>query len=280
MPRAIDMHIHPPPPGGGAGDAGMRAYFRSTISHTTAEEMAAYYAELDIFGVLLTIDNRSVSGSPPAVSNDYLADLMRRYPRQFISFGSVDPWLGRAAVREAERCVKELGLRGLKFHPSTQRFFPNDRRFYPLWEKASELGVPVLFHSGMTGVGAGAPGGGGIKFEYCRPIPYIDDIAADFPDLTIILAHPAFPWVQEQLAILVHKPNVFMDLSGWSPRYFDPMLVQYCNTRMKDKAMFGSDYAMISPERWLKDFDEAGFSEEVRPLILLENAKRVLKLEI
>ena len=196
----------------------MRQYFRSTITHTTAEEMADFYAALDIFGLLLTIDSRSVSGSPPAVSNDYLSELVRRYPKQFIAFGSVDPWLGKVAVKEAERCVRELGLKGLKFHPSTQQFFPDDQRFYPLWEKCSELGVPVLFHSGMTGVGAGAPGGGGVKFKYCKPIPHIDDIAADFPGLTIIMAHPAWPWVDEQLAILVHKPNVFMDLSGWSPK--------------------------------------------------------------
>jgi uncharacterized protein len=280
MPRAIDMHIHPFAPGSGGLSEAQRRYFRSTITHETAEEMAEYYEKLDIFGVLLTIDSRTISGSPPAVSNDYLSELVRLYPRQFIAFGSVDPWTGKEALNEAERCVLELGLRGLKFHPSIQRFFPDDERFYPLWEKASELGVPVLFHSGMTGIGAGTPGGGGIKTKYCRPIPHIDDIAADFPDLTIIMAHPAFPWVEEQLAVLVHKPNVFMDLSGWSPKYFDPMIVQYANTRIPDKFLFGSDYAMISPERWLSDFEEAPFSAEVRPRILLENARRVLKLDI
>jgi uncharacterized protein len=279
LPRAIDMHIHPFAPGSGGIPEAQRRYFRSTITHETAEEMAEYYEKLDIFGVLLTIDSRTVTGSPPAVSNDYLAELVGRYPRQFIAFGSVDPWMGRDAIQEAERCVRDLGLRGLKFHPSLQRFFPDDDRFYPLWAKCSELGVPVLFHSGMTGIGAGTPGGGGIKTKYCRPIPHIDDIAADFPGLTIIMAHPAFPWVQEQLAVLVHKPNVFMDLSGWSPKYFDPMIVQYANTRVPDKFMFGSDYAMISPERWLADFEQAGFSDEVRPRILLENAKRVLKLD-
>ena len=280
MVKAIDMHIHPPPPGGAGLESRMREYFRSTITHTSAEEMAAFYEEQDIFGVLLTIDNRTVSGSPPPASNDYLAELVRKYPKQFIAFGSVDPWMGAAAIKEAERCAGDLGLSGLKFHPSTQRFFPNEQRFYPLWEAASRLSLPVIFHSGMTGVGANAPGGGGIKFEYCKPIPYIDDIAADFPQLTIIMAHPAWPWIEEQLAILVHKPNVFMDLSGWSPNYFDPNLIHYCNTRIKTKAMFGSDYAMISPERWLRDFEGAAFTDEVRPLILKENATRVLKLEL
>ncbi len=280
MVRAIDTHIHPPPPGGAALEARAREYFRSTITHTTAEEMAEYYEKLDIFGLLLTIDNRTVTGSAPAVSNDYLSELQKRYPRQFIAFGSVDPWLGRMAVKEVERCINDLGLKGLKFHPSSQRFFPDDRMCYPLWEKCAELGAPVIFHSGMTGLGANAPGGSGIKFKYCRPIPHIDDIAADFPGLKIIMAHPAWPWIDEQLAILVHKPNVFMDLSGWSPRYFDPMLVQYCNTRIRDKVMFGSDYAMISPERWLNDFAEAPFGDEVRPLILKENAKRILGLDV
>lgn len=280
MPKAIDIHIHPFGPGGRRGPANriQREYFRSPIDHATVEEMAAYYKELDILGVLLTIDDRSVTGRPPEVSNDFLAELVKRYPEQFIAFGSVDPWAGKQAVIEAERCVRDLGLKGFKFHPSQQRFFPDDRQFYPLWEKISELEVPILVHSGMTGVGTGQPGGGGVKFKYCRPIPHIDDLAADFPGLTIIMAHQAFPWVTEQLAILVHKPNVFMDLSGWSPKYFDPLLVQYCNTRIRSKVLFGSDYPMISPERWLNDFAAAPFEDDVRPIILLENAKRVLKL--
>jgi hypothetical protein len=129
-------------------------------------------------------------------------------------------------------------------------------------------------------VGIGQPGGGGIKLKYARPIPYIDDVAADFPELTIIMAHPSFPWQDEQLAMLIHKPNVYMDLSGWSPKYFSPLLVQYAKTIAQDKVMFGSDYPVISPERWMKDFDELGFDETVRQKILIENAKRVLKLEV
>src|SRR5207248_4199915 len=129
---------------------------------------------------------------------------MEQHPKQFIGFGSVDPWKGRAAVKEAERCAK-LGLRGLKFMPNMQQFYPNEKRFYPLWETAQELGLVVLFHTGTTGVGAGRPGGGGIKLGYARPIPYMDDVAADFPELKIVMAHPAFPWQDEQLAILVHN---------------------------------------------------------------------------
>ncbi len=281
MVRAIDVHIHPPAPGRRTltSDPKVRAYFRSALTHETAEEMAEYYAELDIFGVLFQIDFETVSGTKP-VPNDYIAELVERYPKQFAGFGSVDPWKGRTAVREAERCFTELNLRGLKFHPQLQAFYPNDQRFYPLWEVAQGLGMTVLIHTGTTGVGIGRPGGGGIKLKYARPIPYIDDVAADFPELTIVMAHPSFPWQDEQLAMLVHKPNVYMDLSGWSPKYFSPLLVQYAKTLIQDKVMFGSDYPVISPERWMNDFDALGFDDAVKQKILLDNAKKLLKLEV
>jgi predicted TIM-barrel fold metal-dependent hydrolase len=279
--RAIDVHIHPPAPGHASlvSDPEVRAYFRSALTHETAEEMAEYYASLDIFGVIFHIDSETASGAPP-IPNDYIAEVVQRYPKQFAGFASVDPWKGRAAMREVERCATELGLRGLKFHPQQQAFYPNDERFYPLWELAQALGLTVLFHTGTTGVGVGRPGGGGIKLKYARPIPHIDDVAADFPDLTIIMAHPSFPWQDEQLAMLVHKPNVYMDLSGWSPKYFSPLLVQYAKTLVQDKVMFGSDYPVISPERWLSDFATLGFDEAVTRKILIENARRVLKLDV
>jgi predicted TIM-barrel fold metal-dependent hydrolase len=242
--------------------------------------MAEYYAQLDIFGVIFHSDAETATGVPP-VPNDAIAEVVRRYPQQFAGFGSVDPWKGKPAVREVERCASELGLIGLKFHPQQQAFYPNDtERCYPIWEVAQRLGLIVLFHTGTTGVGAGKPGGGGIKLKYARPIPYIDDVAADFPELTIIMAHPSFPWQDEQLAMLVHKPNVYMDLSGWSPKYFSPLLVQYAKTLAQDKVMFGSDYPVISPERWLSDFDALGFDDAVRRKVLFDNAKRVLGLDV
>ncbi|HEY8492110.1 MAG TPA: amidohydrolase family protein [Dehalococcoidia bacterium] len=282
MPRAIDVHIHPPnapgtPPS--PFDEAMRAYFRSGPPPADADEMAAYYQERDILGVLLASDWESTTGIPP-VTNDYVAGIVRRYPRQFIGFCSVDPWKGRKAVDEVRRAAEELGLRGVKFHPTLQQFEVNDRRFHPLWAACAELRLPVLIHTGMTGIGAGMPGGGGLKTRYCAPIPYIDDLAAEFPELTIIMAHPAFPWVDEQLAVLLHKPNVYMDLSGYSPKYFQPQLVQYANTLLQDRMLFGSDYPSITPDRWLADFAEAPFRDEVRDKILRENAARLLGLPL
>jgi predicted TIM-barrel fold metal-dependent hydrolase len=132
---------------------------------------------------------------------------------------------------------------------------------------------------GHTGVGAGIPGGAGIRLDYVRPIPYLDDVARDFPELTIIGAHPAWPWHDELLSVVLHKANVYMDLSGWSPKYFPPSVIQHANTLLQDKVMFGTDYPLLTPERWLRDFEAAPFKDEVRKKILLENAARVLRID-
>jgi uncharacterized protein len=242
----------------------------------SVEEMVALYRRLQMMAVVFDIDATSADDSP-GVGNDYVAEVQRRFPDVLIGWASVDPWQGRAAIHELERAVTELGLRGLKLHPITQAFFPDDQRFYPLWAKAAELGIAVIFHTGHTGVGAGAPGGTGLKLKYARPI-HLDDVAADFPTLTIIGAHPSWPWQDEMLSVALHKANVYFDLSGWSPKYFSPALIQYANTLLQNKVLFGTDFPVISPERWLADFAAAPFRDEVRPKILLENARRVLGL--
>ncbi|HLF71627.1 MAG TPA: amidohydrolase family protein [Dehalococcoidia bacterium] len=277
--RAIDIHTHVPERPGGASNATqsqMDRYFGES-NRGTIEQMAAMYEELDIFAVIFGVDSETTSGQPYA-GNDYTASIVQKYPQRFMGFASVDPHKGKAAVIEIERSVKELGLRGLKLHPISQAFFPNDTRFYPLWEKCAELGVPVLFHTGQTAVGAGLPGGGGLKIKYAQPI-HIDDVAADFPALNIIMAHPGVPWQEEQLSIALHKPNVYIDLSGWSPKYFRPIMVQYANSLLQNKVLFGSDFPALTPERWLRDFEALDLKPEVREKILLENAKKLLRLE-
>ena len=277
MPKAIDFHIHPPKEPGTPPTrfhTAMATYFKSP-PELTLEELAAKYQELDYMAVVLANDDRTAQGDAWD-SNDWVSSISRRYPDTFIGFGSVDPWMGQLAVKEVERAHKELGLKGIKFIPMTQEFYPNERRFYPIYEKIAELGMIAMFHTGTTGVGAGLPGGGGVHLKYTKPIPYIDDVAADLPELTIVMAHQAFPWVEEQLAVLVHKPNVYMDISGWSPKYFNPLLIQYASTLIKHKVLFGSDYPALTPERWVRDFEGAPFWDEARPLIMLENAKRVL----
>jgi predicted TIM-barrel fold metal-dependent hydrolase len=277
--RGIDVHVHvPEPPDDPAAleRQRMSAYFKSGKMPQSPDEMYETYKALDLMAVIFAIDAETRSGDR-YVGNDYVAGVVNRYPDQFVGFASVDPWKGAMAVRELERAVRELGLRGLKLHPTIQAFFPNDPRFYPLWEKCSELEIPVVFHTGQTGVGAGSPGGGGFKLKYSQPL-LVDDVAADFPHLTIILAHPSVPWQEEQLSIALHKQNVYIDLSGWSPKYFRPVLTQYVTTILQDKVLFGSDYPAIQPDRWLRDLEMIEMKEEVRQKILLDNARRLLKL--
>ncbi len=277
--RAIDIHVHvPDPPGHPAAleKENMAGYFKAGEMPRSPQEMYETYKALDLFGVIFAIDSETTSGVS-YIGNDYIAEVVRQYPDHFMGFASVDPWKGVLAIQELERSVKELGLRGLKLHPTTQAFFPNDTHFYPLWKKCAELGIPVLFHTGQTGVGARTPGGGGYKLKYAHPL-HLDDVAADFPDLTIIMAHPAVPWQEEQLAVVLHKANVYMDLSGWSPKYFRPILTQYATTLLQDKVLFGSDYPVLQPGRWLKDFEALEMKPEVRQKILLENARKLFNL--
>jgi predicted TIM-barrel fold metal-dependent hydrolase len=244
----------------------------------TLPEMIDYYRARNMAFVTFTVDDVTRAGVEPSVGNLEILDLAGKYPDVVIPFASVDPNRGTAAVvRIATELLDEHGARGLKFHPSQQQFYPNDRAHYPLYELLAERGLPALFHTGTTGVGRGQPGGGGIRLKYSNPM-YLDDVAADFSELPIIMAHPSFPWQEEALAVATHKPQVYIDLSGWSPKYFPPVLVQHINTLLKDRVLFGSDFPLITPDRWIRDFDTLGVKPEVRSLVLRENAMRLLDL--
>lgn len=255
----------------------LKVYYRVKEVVQTEEEMAREFIDLDIKALLVAWDSESVTGLPP-VSNDYVAKVVKDHPEAFLgAWAMIDPWKGKAAIVELERCIKKLGMIGLKFQPVAQAFFPNDHRFYPLYEKCTELKIPVSFHTGTTGLGAGLPGGGGYKLKYTRPI-YLDDVAADFPDLTIIAIHPSWPWQDEMIAILVHKVNVYNDLSGWAPKYFSDALKREINGRLQDKFMFGSDYPEIPMKRWLEEFEAGGYKPEVIEKVFYKNAQRILGL--
>ncbi|MFC7812255.1 MULTISPECIES: amidohydrolase family protein [Streptomyces] len=280
---AIDVHTHAEVSRSGHGAlspelfGASEEYFKAHgHRQPTIDEMAAHYRERRMAAVVFTVDAEHATGHP-RIANEEVAENCAAHADVLIPFASVDPHKGRAGVREARRLVEEHGVRGFKFHPSIQAFSPNDRLAYPLYEAIEELGVPALFHTGQTGIGAGVPGGGGIRLKYSDPM-LVDDVAVDFPELRIILAHPSFPWQDEALAVATHKPYVHIDLSGWSPKYFPPQLVRYANTLLKDKVLFGSDYPVITPDRWLADFGKLDIKPEVRPRILKDNAARLLGL--
>jgi predicted TIM-barrel fold metal-dependent hydrolase len=278
---AIDVHVHAEI--GRNGEDGLRPEWRKAAARyfgeagmPTVEDLAAYYRERNMVAVVFSVDAETATGRR-AVPNEEIAEVAAANPDVLIPFASVDPHKGPAAVEAARRLIRDHGVRGFKFHPNVQAFFPDDRAVYPLYEAIAEAGLPALFHTGHSGIGSGLPGGGGIRLKYSNPM-HVDDVAVDFPELPIVLAHPSFPWQDEAISIALHKTQVYIDLSGWSPRYFPPQLVQYSNTLLRDRVLFGSDYPMITPDRWLADFAEADFRDEVRPLILKQNAARLLGL--
>lgn len=282
MARAIDVHVHPALPRVMEALAGKPAavarFFNTEVPEASLDQTAELYRNLEVRAVLLNVDAETTTGVAP-VPNDLIADACRKHPDVFTGFAGIDPAKGQAALYELERAVHTLGLRGLKLHPGVQRFFPDDPHLHEIWSLCEHLDIPVLLHTGMMAAGAGTPGGGGLRLQYTRPIPHIDNVAAEHPNLTIIMAHPGWPWQDEQLAVARHKANTYIDLSGWSPRYFPPSIVQMGNTLLQDKLLFGSDYPFISPTRWLADFERTAFRDEVRQKILYGNAARVLKLE-
>jgi uncharacterized protein len=281
---AIDIHTHADAPCGTPEyedkedlRQGMKAYFKSDAPELKLHEIAQYYRERKIGLVTFTVDCEHEMGHR-RYSNEEVARIAAENSDIMIPFASIDPHKGKLGVREARRLIKDFGVKGFKFHPSAQGFLPNDKMAYPLYEVIAEAGLTALFHTGQTGVGSGMRAGFGIRLKYSNPM-YLDDVAVDFPDMTIIMAHPSFPWQEEALAVCQHKPNVYIDLSGWSPKYFPPILVRYANSLIKNKVLFGSDYPVISPDRWMKDFEAIDIKPEVRPLILKENAVKLLKLD-
>ena len=277
---AIDVHTHAwksalqVDEGLTESQEAMGRYFRYQPQHATVPEMAEYYRKLRMAFVVFTVDSELM---PRKITNEEVAELAHKHSDVAIPFASINPHRGDEGVRAAKRLISDYKVKGFKFHPSTQGFFPNDRLAYPLYEAIAEARLPALFHTGQTGAGAGMRGGGGIRLKYSNPL-YLDDVAVDFPDMPIILAHPSFPWQEEALSVATTKPQVYIDLSGWSPKYFPPILVQYANTLLKDKILFGSDYPVITPERWIEEFDKLPIKPEVRPLIMKENAARLLQL--
>lgn len=277
---AIDIHTHVEIDSTGqcAYDAELMdataRYFGLGDDHLCGiDDLAETYRRHNTAAVVFTIDAHTASGHRPNSIEELIAGAARNND-VLIPFGSVDPW-DPDAVRRVRQLAGEFGVRGFKFHPSLQAFEPNDRRFYPVYEAIAASGVPALFHTGQTGLGSALPGGHGIKFRYSDPM-LLDDVAADFPDLTIVMAHPAVPWIDSQIAIASHKANCFIDLSGWSPKYFPPQLVRAIGRQLRTKVLFGTDHPYITLERWRRDFDTLDIDADVLPLILKGNALRVL----
>ena len=250
-------------------------YFRSPVARKSIDELAEEYAALDVMAVLLAWDAETATGRP-RLPNELVAQAVRDHPQTFVGFGSVDPRKGERAVAELEG-IQELGLKGVKLHPSLQAFNPEDEAYWPLYERCQELGLACLFHTGTSGIGAGMPGGQGIRLDYARPI-HLDAVAAEFPALNVIAAHFGFPWHQEMLAIALHKTNVYIDISGWAPRYIPAEVTREMKGRLQDRFLFGSDYPFIQPGRCLEELGALEIPEPTLRKILVENGTQLLGL--
>jgi uncharacterized protein len=276
--RAIDFHVHLPTPDWLDGSMegyveAAEAYFRSPVQRSSLDELAARYRQLEVMAVLLAWDAETATGRP-RVPNETVAEACRAYPDVFTGLGSVDPHKGEAAVAEVAQ-IAAAGLRGVKFHPSLQAFTPDDPAYWPIFAACQEHGLIALFHTGTSGIGAGQPGGQGIRLDYAQPIR-LDPVAAAHPGLTIVAAHFGWPWHMELIAIALHKTNVYIDISGWSPRRIPAEVISELRGRLSGQFIWGSDFPFLTPERCLAEFDALDLPENVRDQVLRGNAARIL----
>jgi predicted TIM-barrel fold metal-dependent hydrolase len=207
----------------------------------------------------------------PLISNDEVAALVKSHPDRFTGIASVNLYRPMEAVRELRRCVRDLGFRGLRVLPWLWNLPPNDRRYYPLYAECVELGVPFCLQVGHTGPMCPSEPG--------RPIPYVDEVALDFPELTIVGGHIGYPWTVEMIALATKYPNVYIDTSAYKAKRFPADLVEYIRRRGRKKVLFGSNYPMLTPAMSLEGFDALGLDDEARRLFLYENAQRVFGLD-
>ncbi|WP_153004171.1 amidohydrolase family protein [Microbacterium testaceum] len=279
--KAIDVHVHIEIDGHGHASlpddlaAAASRYFAVDAARPDLDSIAEYYRERSMAAVVFTVDAESHLDHPPLSSADIAAGAAR-HNDVLIPFGSVDP--NRSdAVDRALRLIEDSGVRGFKFHPTVQNFDPGDERHYPLYEVLQAAGVVALFHTGQTGIGAGMKGGRGLRLGLSNPM-LLDPVAADFGDLQIIMAHPSVPWQDEAISVATHKHNTWIDLSGWSPKYFPEQLVRAANSFLKSRILFGSDFPLLTPDRWMRDVEQTTLKTEVMPGILRDNAARLFGL--
>jgi predicted TIM-barrel fold metal-dependent hydrolase len=278
--RAIDFHVHLPTPdwldGSMAGYVeAAEAYFRAPVQRDSLAGLADRYRRLGTRAVLLAWDAETATGRP-RVPNETVAEACRQYPDAFTGLGSVDPHKGQAAVAEVAN-IAALGLRGVKFHPSLQAFAPDDPAYWPVFAACAEHGLLALFHTGTSGIGARQPGGQGIRIDYAHPLK-LDPVAAAHPGLTVVAAHFGWPWHQDLMAIALHKTNVYLDISGWSPRRVPPEVIREMSGRLRGQFLWGSDFPFLTPERCLDELAGLGLPEDVLDTVLRENAARILGL--
>ncbi len=258
--------------------------------YQTEETMIDVYRKANIKAILVPPTSTKKDFREIQEANNYVAKLKDEYPDIILSSWVMmnGPMLrddkGREQwLEELERCIGDLGFFGPFFYGAQAGIAANDERMYPFWKLCARKKVPVKISSGHTAAGAGTPGGSGMKLRYERPIPYIDDLAADIPRLIIIAAHMPWPFHNEMASVLIHKANVYNEVHGWSPKYFPPDFKREINGRCKRKILFGSDYPFFVFQRLYDDWKAEEYKPEVLENIYYNNAAKLfneLKIKI
>lgn len=279
--RRIDLHCYPATDvwitSQGPYAEALGKYWDRRWTAKAEEQVVAEISGAGLEAVLVAFDVESLTGSPPCTS-EYVAEMRDRHPETFIqAWGVVDPLAGEDAIVQAEVAVKTHRLLGFHFHPIIGHYSVDDPAFRPLFDALSGLRVPVMIDVGTTGMGAQLPGGMGAKLVHAHPMA-VDALAATFPDLTIVAAHPGWPWIDEMTAVALHKGNVYWELSGWAPKYFPQTLRSDIRGRLRDKIMFGSDFPSLPLDRVLREWEELEYKDDVMHQVFHENAERVLGL--
>jgi hypothetical protein len=276
--RAIDVHVHPPTRG---MDPHACHYFKRDLAELpqTEEAFAAVYVQQEAAGLLIGWHPSTVREGTRN-DNGYVLRLAQTYPEAFagvlasLHMGAEDS--SERLARAAELAANPL-VKGFKFHPPDQGFYPNDQQYYELWEILAASGKPVMFHTGFTVLGADCDGGDGIALDYGRPI-HLDSLARNFPRMKIIAAHPGWPWQDELLGVVTHKKNIVVDISGYLAEQLPELFQRAIRGRLQDKALFGTDFPYVDLEKALISLDKLGLKDSVKEKIVLGNARRVFRL--
>jgi len=248
----------------------------------TDEEMAQVLRDADVKAIVV-IPTSNITDDMGKVRelNDRSAQFQKDYSDVILGIWcSVNPQFGYKGLREVERCIKDLGFVGYYMMSLAAGIPANDKLMYHFYDLCSEAGVPVRWNIGHTAGGAGTPGGGGYHLGFEKPIPYLDDVAADFPNLTLISAHCAWPWQDEMISILLHKGNVYAENHGWAAKHVPAEIKREIRGRLQDKYMFASDYPFFSYERLFSEWEAEGFKPEILEKMYYKNAMRVFGFEL
>jgi uncharacterized protein len=279
--RRIDLHCYPGTEewvqSQGPYAEALAKYWKKPWVGRPESDVVADIRAAGMQAVLVAFDIESLTGAPRC-GNKSVAAMRDRYPDTFLGvWGAVDPLAGEDALTEVDRAVAEDGVLGFHFHPIMGHFSVDDDRYLELFARIAEHGLPVMVDVGTTGMGAGLPGGLGSRISHAHPMA-VDNLAALLPELTIVAAHPGWPWIDEMTAVALHKGNVYWELSGWAPKYFPPSLRADIRGRLRDKIMFGTDHPSIPFPRLLQEWADLGYSDDVMHQIFHGNAERVLGL--